>query len=338
VKEQLELLAESYRSESGRSWNHFFCPILMVDEENVELCDGHITPDKTGGTITVPQRKDVDNFLGSSVQSLATAWATAQDLNEVELLADSSVYYSLGARVSLDSKEYKVFPVGDKSPNSLPSDFTKLLVETPKTKVWFGIEVSPMEAEGFSADTLLTVTNAKDPSCGIIATLIHSAHLLMFKLQGYKYVFSCSGQATAQLLRDFYSACCSDGKTTSKLKAQELAREHFYPYRHTCRQMSFVPDLLGDTLKTNVFLLLLDLDDQPFARGVAIRMGSTTNLVLLPEDTVSGVIKFEQFRKSPHQNIRYRLVKYDAILNRWQSVSDVHCVAWPGEEFETQLD
>ena len=99
--------------------------------------------------------------------------------------------------------------------------------------------------------------------------------------------------------------------------------------------MSSVPEFLGDSLKTNVFLRLLDLEDQSFAFGVAIRMGSTTNLVLLPEDTVSGVVAFERFRKSPHQNIRYQMVKYDERFDRWQSDCEIHRVAWPCEEFAT---
>jgi hypothetical protein len=67
VAERLEALRQDFAVVAGRPFCHFFCPILMVDEQ-VELCRAHVVNHAFAASSRrwTVQWKDVDNFFGSA--------------------------------------------------------------------------------------------------------------------------------------------------------------------------------------------------------------------------------------------------------------------------------
>jgi len=67
---KLEKLRSDYHQVRGAPFSHFFCPVLFSDED-VPLCKAHIVnlvfPDSS--RIWTVQRKDVDNFYGSTFEA-----------------------------------------------------------------------------------------------------------------------------------------------------------------------------------------------------------------------------------------------------------------------------
>ena len=66
----LEQLKADFESVGGKPFEHFYCPILHVDED-VPPIKGHVVPESLGGRAMVLQRPDVDNGFGSFFEAEA---------------------------------------------------------------------------------------------------------------------------------------------------------------------------------------------------------------------------------------------------------------------------
>lgn len=66
---ELDAIRADFKGFHGRDFRHFICPITLRDEP-CELMDGHILNEAfvTARRMTVIQRKDVDNYFGSSIE------------------------------------------------------------------------------------------------------------------------------------------------------------------------------------------------------------------------------------------------------------------------------
>ncbi len=341
VLQYLKRVLPSYNADyldvTGRPFNRFYCPILNK-EAGLEdsLCRGHILPESTGGKMVVPQLERVDNFFGSSVQSKAASWAEAQDMNDIQLLADSKIEKTLGKRVFLNNKEVTLIATGE-SIAPLPSSFTAAQVVLPhsNTVKWFGLKITAAEAAlSINEDTKVTVTNRLDPSSSIFATLLHASHLTLFHFLKYRYVYSCSGQSVAHLLRTYYESCIDGqgGKPRDMKQCQDIADDIFQDFKHTFRQLEYIPDRISESsCISRWFLSLVDIADSPWALGVIVKMGSTVNLVLLPESTLDGVVAYERFRKDPSPTIRYNFVRLKEDNSSWERDLEYHQVPWPSD-------
>jgi len=70
IEQRLQQYRRDYEVANGRPFEHFFCPILAIDER-AELIRGHVINKAYNGAprTWVIQRADVDNF-GSSAESV----------------------------------------------------------------------------------------------------------------------------------------------------------------------------------------------------------------------------------------------------------------------------
>lgn len=104
IVERVERLNNDFERVQGYRFSHFFCPILLVDEE-ASLCRGHIIPQSTDGPGSwIPQREDVDNTLGAKLEEhlsrLDLRQSKAQDL----LLNKTYVGFSRHGLKSVESR------------------------------------------------------------------------------------------------------------------------------------------------------------------------------------------------------------------------------------------
>src|SRR5579864_5896390 len=70
AQRKLETLRSDYEEVTGKSFTHFFCPILFKDED-VELCRAHIVNaafPESSRNWTI-QRADIDRFYGHAFES-----------------------------------------------------------------------------------------------------------------------------------------------------------------------------------------------------------------------------------------------------------------------------
>ncbi len=70
VQRAFPRLKEDYATSEKKSFEHFFCPILLKDEAT-ELCMGHVIPESYPNCCRakVVQRADVDNWYGAMIEA-----------------------------------------------------------------------------------------------------------------------------------------------------------------------------------------------------------------------------------------------------------------------------
>jgi hypothetical protein len=107
IEHYLEELRNDYASVMGKPFQHFYCPILLVDEM-VPLCMGHIIneacPNSFGGRI--PQRADVDQFYGRTFESEFTGNVQARSMSPSGALRDSQIYKKVAQRIIVNGEEW----------------------------------------------------------------------------------------------------------------------------------------------------------------------------------------------------------------------------------------
>ncbi len=100
----LEQLKADFESVGGKPFEHFYCPILHVDED-VPPIKGHVVPESLGGRAMVLQRPDVDNGFGSFFEAEAgDAIRKGLDANPLDVVsrADPAEMRKLGKRFNLN--------------------------------------------------------------------------------------------------------------------------------------------------------------------------------------------------------------------------------------------
>src|SRR4051794_29792952 len=106
VKRALPRLRDDYAALEGRPFRHFFCPMLLKDEEE-GLCMGHVVPQSFPDSCRarVVQRADVDNFYGRVAEA---DFATLPDLRRRGLqgvISDRSLRRRVQPRIVVNGQE-----------------------------------------------------------------------------------------------------------------------------------------------------------------------------------------------------------------------------------------
>jgi hypothetical protein len=117
---KLEEHREDFRSIVGTGFDHFFCPILHIDEY-AKLCKGHIVGQAFPNSARdwVVQRKDVEDFYGSRLlgssgdtYSISSGWGRASAFGGVRGTHTLSLRGGAGLPLSEHTPEH-AFDVSD---------------------------------------------------------------------------------------------------------------------------------------------------------------------------------------------------------------------------------
>ena len=86
--EQLHRSNKSYPGLTGKRVKHFVCPIILRDDPELELCNGHIlnAAIKTASRSTVIQYKDVDGYFGQTIEPDLIKWLNLPVTSPEELI------------------------------------------------------------------------------------------------------------------------------------------------------------------------------------------------------------------------------------------------------------
>jgi len=114
VAEKLEALRQDFAAVTGRRFRHFFCPILLVDEQ-VELCRAHVVNQAFAASSRrwTLQRKDVDNFFGSAFESAFVGLQSNQPGVAIKAFFDRQLYRSFRPQVVLAARGENRFSEAD---------------------------------------------------------------------------------------------------------------------------------------------------------------------------------------------------------------------------------
>lgn len=301
IQQRIEELRADFTAVTGRSFQHFYCPILRNDEPG-ELCEGHIIPEAFGTCSTwVPQRKDIDGFYGSVAEADFIGFIEDRSKTPVDIwqVRDSKGRHS----PLLKHNEKNVDHYFPKDGHSIPPGYSPMrVVSEGKTLCDIVIKERTEEAQKLSGkDFKIVIEHDYRPS--IIASVLKAAHLTMFHMLGYKHVFSPAGTYVASTLEQFYTV----HKGTKGKKRRQAFAAHFRQYRRMISRMVLIDRaVLSGTILDNQILACIGATEGVFAFGVVIPVGNDAFCVFLPPegDTID---RYFSFLNEPPESI---LVKY----------------------------
>ena len=195
------------------------------------------------------------------------------------------------------------------SPKNSVTGHTPLIVRdsSDRTIANVSLKVSPerlVEAE----DDQLALVLERDYRPSVIASMIKAAHLTLFKIMGYEYVFSASGFWLADILRSFFQK--HDG---SHGVSDADVKQHFLPFENLLAPLVVRnDDWFRGTVDDSMFLSLLTGRDEVFALGVILRAGKDRFCIFVPTDCGKTINTYVSFLNEPPSSVRAKATRFRA--------------------------
>lgn len=265
----LDKLQEDFESVRGRPFDHFYCPILHVDED-VPLTKGHVVPKSLGGRSKVLQRKDVDNGFGSFFEAeAADAVIHGLDGNALNFVLKEDLFElkKIGRRFKILAQFDGMNEPVEVSHRKVDGEVSFFVSKENLTKALGEIE-KPISLRGSLGVEL-------DARSSILATSLRTSHLCWFQKRGYRYVFSNEGIFVAWVLRSFFVNFIEPriGPTRSKTgslvsdKVKKEVDDHCFQFANFIRPFprsmieTFPKEIQQGTPDSGWFIALRDGDE-----------------------------------------------------------------------------
>lgn len=258
------------------SFEHFYCPILLRDE-NVELCRGHIVNKAIPNCCrkTVIQRKDIDGFYGSLLESHFATAIKAKQTVAASMIFDAVLRREIPWTIKVDGREIEVY---DPTKGKSPSHPTVQIQSGTGSVLNLAMKIA--EGELPSAGSLnVIVDRSYVPEA--TASLLKAAHLTMFEIFGYRHIFCPSGLMVAEILRTFYEENAGRPR-----KDQASAAKEYFP-KHAGMIIplgGYSKELLRGSIEDRRFIVCVGSSGSWYALGVFVRTDETMHIVLMPPD------------------------------------------------------
>ena len=305
-----------FESVRGKPFDHFFCPILHVDEE-VPLTKGHIVPKSLGGKAKVLQRRDVDNGFGSFFEAEAgdaVLHGLDGDLFDVVSRGDPDEMKKIGRRfdirIQLEGVERPIDVFHRKV-----GDVVELVVAKDDLRKALGDFDKPPTARGRWEVEL-------DARSSILATSLRTSHLCWFQKCGYRYVFSNGGIFVAWVLRSFFESFILPRHGPDKTKKGSLAsnqvkrkvNDHCFQFANFIRPYLPSVDALPEeiargTLNSGQFIALWD-GDQVYGQISIVKFANQRIAVMAP--TVTDERGWALLDLAANLELEFSLARWDA--------------------------
>ena len=291
--------------ETGSEFDHFFCPILLQDEV-VELCDGHIVSDclPNSSRKTVIQRKDVDNFFGSQIEGDVAAYIAVKHSPDVSVL-QKNLLPKIKPQIIINREVCNFYPAPK---HHRPGDTLIEFEGDNGNKLLIGMSKHHVEAAS-NANSIVGLQVEFDCTFPMFVASLRSAFLTMFYLCGYRYALSAAGMFIGQVLRDVYvqlpQAPCREtyghqvvGQWPHMIKPI-IARDPQKP-----------PDFQG-TIEDGKAVLVMGGSGRCFSIGLITRTDGTVQTVFLPIGTSDDQIAtWYSFVRQPPSSVELHPVKW----------------------------
>ena len=319
---------QDFKKVIGQSFNHFFCPILFVDE-TTELCEAHIVNKAFSNSSRrwTLQRKDVDNFFGTMFEGAFVDLQFNKPGVAYKALTEPNLYQRLRPKIILNEVEVEHFV----AKGQVPKDFPELQIELDQKKVRLGLKISK-ESLKSCPDLNLQFEVYQDLRVQAFVSMLKAAHLTMFELLGYTYALGQSGLWLGQLLGTFYQE--NSGK--SKKEVLQKAIEYFSPFTAMVRPVLDAPSTITGTIDDRCVHLcwLKDTTNNIFwGIVVYVRTDDKLHAVLLPVlEHKADAIRFEQFLYTKGDIFEVSMAKY--LDTHWAIEKERRTVKWPPAGFE----
>ena len=272
------------------------------------------------------QRKDVDNYYGTLFESAFSdvKWVDRSVVKEA--LRDRNLRQRLGLKLISDNQvQQHYFPSSNSSVNR--EIHTPIELHLDDETVPLALKQPRGELEQ-KLDGRWQFRVEKDASLAAVVSLLKSAHLTLFHLLGYKYVFSPGGQLLGRKALGEFFLNTYDPQGWDRKCALDIAQRHFNPFANTVRPI--LAQFLGlQGTITDGRILACGTGDTPWGLGILIRCGGRMHTVIVPNiEKDESAALFSRFLDSPFpQQIEGRVGKIRE--GELEMCSDFFSFEWP---------
>jgi hypothetical protein len=321
VRSELPRLNSDFEQTTGGHFAHFFCPVLYEDA-NVALCRAHIINKAFDGSARdcTVQRSDVDSFYGSRFEADFVDTAKFRKISLAEILTDSALSRRFNARVLLDGKQVEHFyPNGE-----VPEQFARVQVGNVDPSKPFGLKIQPSEVLN-AADRDWEIEVSRDVSIHMLVSAIKAAHLSLFKMLGYRYVFTPSSYFVGRMiLGEFFLQNAKIGKR----EVVDRAVDFFAPNVHMVRPIVSTTFGAQGTMTDRMMFICMGGSGTPWAFIVLVKTGEQMHGVMIPTfQTPDQVDTFLGFTRNSNTSIQVATCRYEG--DKWHRSEGTLPMAWP---------
>jgi hypothetical protein len=324
---RLERHRADHANINGQAFEHFFCPILFVDEK-VELMRGHVINEEFKGSpdIWAIQRSDVDNFFGAMFEGDFLLAQKLSGKHGFDLFFDKTLFREVRPTICYEGKELHYFlRFGKDRDNPVPGGFLTLDIEHKGQEVQMCIRNDGL-TEAPRAQRWEFKAN-KDLRLAALVSLLKAAHLSMFSMFGYRYVYSEAGKFIGRdLLGAFYRA---NRHIQDKPQIQENALSFFRRCRFMVAPVAKDSTNLSGSITDRIFELCAGSTKLAWGLIVYVKTGDVVNAVMLPmPDDPAAMEVFLEFIKNDHEEIRLMIGQYHPEPGEWRVNPERRAVRW----------
>jgi hypothetical protein len=304
LRTRVEQCCRNYENVTGKPFNDFFCPILL-SEQSGELCKGHIINDVLEtSNAWVPQLAAIDGFYGSVAEADMVAVIQDRGSDPVDVWIDPDKNRRHKPRLECGGKEIRYyFPKPNHEP--VPGHARGRIVDDLNNTIRdLALKVSDDEILALEKDGFQIVID-RDYRPHVIASLIKSAHLTLFRMLGYSHVLSAGGKYFASILSEFYT----QNRHMRKKDLAEAIDRHFLKFSTVAMPLAMKnEDALAGTVLDNRVLFCCGAT-RIFAIGVIVQAGRDKFCVFSPADD-DAIDTYFSFLNEPPSSIGVRLAKF----------------------------
>jgi hypothetical protein len=324
---RLELHRADHANITTQPFLHFFCPILFVDEA-VELMRGHVINEQFRGSpgIWAVQRKDVDNFFGAFFESDYLLSQRMIGKRVFDLFFDKVLFRLARPEIYFQRRKLHYFlRFGNDRMKAAPRGFVTLNITHDGQEVQLCIRNDGL-TETPSVQQLKFVT-VKDLRLPAFVSLLKAAHLSMFSLFGYRYVYSEAGQFIGRdLLGAFYKG---NRHIEAKRQIQENALAFFRTYRFMVAPLARGSTNMGGSITDRIFELCAGSTQLPLGLIIYVKTSDLVSAVMLPmPDDPAALDVYRKFLCNDHEEIRLMIGQYDPDRGAWHVNPEPRVVTW----------
>jgi hypothetical protein len=285
--EQVQILRRDFQKVTGHTFKTFYCPIMHEDRADVELMEGHILPQavKIASRATVVQRKDMDNYFGTSIEPDMIAF-----VNLPEFTMSEAIDRVQGLQlVHPDGRMADAFFA---SPKSNPP-FPQVHLKDPDGAE-FSVFVKP-NSNGLPVGNQFALQGTfVTVSAAVAGAFVKAGYLALFRLLGYEWVFTEAGRIVADALRRFV-ADKGTAQNARSFFARFVDPVHIFPPRYFSM----------NTLQNARILFHFDNDGregkQLWGMSPLFHINNYTFIVTLPANRLDMYDHFMSDWKIPHK-------------------------------------
>jgi len=327
LRQRLEVHRRDFERVTGRPFEHFYCPILGVDQE-VALQRGHVINEafENSTRVWVVQRRDVDGFFGSHFEADFEVLQHRDRLSVTEVLADPKLARKVRVKILRSGAPVPFTTRG----GDLPHVFTPFqLVDPQGATSSLGLKMSTEEIAATAGEKWEYLV-LKDARVSALVSLIKAAHLSAFHMLGYRYALGLPGRFIGtDILGRFYRENFDKPRKTVRDNAWAFFKE----FQHMVRPVLAVDPGAKGTVTNRSVLVCHGTGGGFWGMVVYVKTAGMLHAVLLPaKGDAESMATYLGFLRNDNETLHLSHTAFDHENGQWLVHVDRFEKTWPKNE------